>query len=106
MARATTKGATTMKSTVEKLYPFSTAKHAHDIEYYVNTLWNKVYDLDDNDEEYYKLMKEIVKVNELRTIMSGACGRPVWFTGKQIAFAKQICGWASGRRAEVNAFRA
>lgn len=89
-----------MRSTtkIEKLYPFSTAKHAHSIEYYAYSLQNRLYDLDSESEEYWKLMDKIVEVNELRKAMGGACGRPVWFTGKQIALAKKCIALASEAR--------
>ena len=91
-----------MRSTtkIEKLYPFSTAKYAHSIEYYAYSLQNRLYDLDPESEEYWELMDKITEVNELRKVMSGACGRPVWFTGKQIALAKRCIGWADNARAQ------
>ena len=78
-----------MKTTIEKLYPFSTAKYAHVIANYKYTLQNRLYDLDSEDEAYWKLMDKITEINGLLNRMSGACGRPVWLTGKEIALAKK-----------------
>ena len=88
-----------------KMYPFSTEKHAHDIEFYSNRLYNTMVDMETGeipyDEEQYNRIHDMYygELRELRNCMAGMCGRPVYLTGKQIALAKKIVAWASGTRA-------
>ena len=95
-----------------KTYPFSTAKHAHDIEFYVNRLRNMMGDMECGfdsegndvpwDREKYEAMERAVEnpvLRSLRSKMCGACGRPVWLTGPEIGLAKEIVGWAGETRA-------
>lgn len=90
-----------------KTYPFSTAKHAHDIEFYACRLQNTMFDMESGeipmDVNRYNRISDMYygELNELRQAMCGACGRVVYLTGKQLALAKKIVAWASNTRAET-----
>lgn len=89
----------------EKLYPFSVAKHAHDIEYYHNHLYITMRDMEDGDtpmdvdrydriyDLYYGELQELYE-----KMFDSPDGRIVYLTGKQISLAKKIVFWASERR--------
>ena len=90
----------------EKRYPFSAAKHAHDIELYHNRLWNTARDMESGeipmDKARYERITAMLDgdLRELQYALSGACCRPVvYLTGKQISLAKKIVIWASETRA-------
>lgn len=91
-------------ATTEKRYPFSTAKHAHDIEFYANRLFNTMCDMESgeipSDIARYNRIHDMYygELMELRNTMCGACGRVIYLTGKQIALAKKIVAWASNER--------
>ena len=93
-------------TTTEKRYPFSTAKHAHDIEFYANRISNIMCDMESGeipfDKDRYNKLYDMKygPLQELRDQMCGACGRVIYLTGKQIALAKKIVIWASNTRAE------
>ena len=89
-----------------KTYPFSTAKHAHDIEFY----WNRIHnELDEMccgdapmDKEKFNKLNDACDNPVLASLMSkiaSCCGRPVWLTGPEIGLAKEIVVWASETRA-------
>lgn len=91
---------------MEKTYPFSVAKHAHDIEFFHNRLYNIMRDMEDGEtpmnnelhdkicDLYYGDLQELyLKMFDSRD------GRVVFLTGKQIGLAKQIVLWASNSRA-------
>lgn len=89
----------------EKRYPFSAAKHAHDIEFYHNRLFNSMREMECGDapwdDKKYDWMEEMYdKVEEIRNEMFG-CPPVVYLTGKQIGLAKQIVAWASNERARI-----
>ena len=90
--------------TTEKRYPFSTAKHAHDIEFYHNRIWNTARKMETGeipmDKARYERITAMLDgdLRDLMNAMCGACGRPVFLTGKQIALAKNIVIWASETR--------
>lgn len=89
----------------EKKYPFSAAKHAHDIEFYHNRLFNTMCEMESGDipmdKKKYEWMLDVYdKVDELREQMCG-CAPVVYLTGKQIGLAKQIVMWASEERASI-----
>ena len=93
-------------ATTEKRYPFSAAKHAHDIEFYANKIWLTMREMEDGeipmDVERYNRLNDMYygPLNELRQAFAGACVRPViYLTGKQIGLAKKIVVWASETRA-------
>lgn len=91
----------------QKMYPFSTRKHAHDIEFYKNRLYNTMCDMENGeipwDGERYEKMYEFY-FGELMELYDAVCfntrdGVVSYLTGKQIALAKQIVVWASETRA-------
>ena len=90
-----------------KLYPFSTTKHAHDIEYRRNRAfiemreWEE--DLTRKDEDTYdKLCKLHDDLTELlEAVLYNGNGRVCYLTGKQIGLAKECVMWAANRRAGV-----
>lgn len=89
-----------------KTYPFSTEKHAHDIEFYVNRLRNTMSDMDCGEIPYdkaaYEAMDRAVEspiLASIRNKMCGACGRTIWLTGPEIGLAKEIVVWARETRA-------
>lgn len=90
-----------------KRYPFSTAKHAHDIEFYYNRISNVMSDMESGEipyekERYNKLHDmKYGPLQDLMNNMYGACGRVIYLTGEQIGLAKKIVAWASNTRAET-----
>lgn len=69
-----------MKS--EKTYPFSVRKHAHDIEFYRNRLFNTMHDM-----EMGEIPMDTKRYDRI-------------YDGKQIGLAKKIVIWASETRAQ------
>ena len=90
-----------------KLYPFSTAKHAHDIEYRRNRVKNELCDyfegeLELSDAEFEKLCElEEALTDLLLSVMNSTDGRVCYLTGKQIGLAKECVVWSQSRRASV-----
>lgn len=89
----------------EKMYPFSIAKHAHDIEFYYNKLYNTMRDMESGeipmDEKEYESIYNFYhgELQELYEMMfNSRDGRIVYLTGKQIGLAKQVVQWASNTR--------
>lgn len=91
-------------TTNTKLYPFSTQKHAHDIEYRYNRVKNDLCDyfegeLKLSDAEFDKLCELEEALTELLlAVMNSADGRVSYFTGKQIGLAKECVMWADCNR--------
>lgn len=92
---------------MEKKYPFSTAKHAHDIEFYRNRLFNTMYAMESGeipmDAKRYDRIHDMY-YGELEELYNAVCyntrdGRISYLTGKQIGLAKKIVFWASEQRA-------
>ena len=90
-----------------KTYPFSVAKHAHDIEYYHNYLYNRMHEMLDGeipwDEKRFDRMEAMYEgpLAELYDMMfMSRDGRTVQLTGEQIGLAKKIVIWASESRAQ------
>ena len=93
---------------MEKLYYFSVAKHAHDIEFYRNRLFNTMRDMENGDIEWdetkYDEMSNLYygDLDELYKMMfTSRDGVTVKLTGKQIGLAKEIVAWASNTRAQT-----
>ena len=91
---------------MEKTYYFSVKKHAHDIEYYHNHLYNTMRDMESGeipwDEKRYDRISDLYygELQELYEMMfNSRDGITVQLTGKQIALAKKIVAWASESRA-------
>lgn len=94
-----------MKERTVKTYPFSVAKHAHDIEFYRNKLYNTMRDMENNeipmDRKQYKAISDMYygELQELYEMMfNSRDGRIVYLTGKQIGLAKKIVEWARNTR--------
>ena len=86
-----------------KKYPFSMTKHAHDVEYRRNFVWNRVNDVYDEyhltQKEAEGLARELEQLNELVIAMrSNSDGRVAWLTGKEYGLAKECVAWAGERR--------
>lgn len=91
---------------MEKTYPFSVAKHAHDIEFYRNRLYNTMCDMESGeipmDGKRYDRIYDFYhgELEELYEMMfNSRDGRVAYLTGKQIGLAKKIVHWASESRA-------
>ena len=93
----------------EKMYPFSCKKHAHDIEFYANRLYNTMCDMESGeipmDKERYDWMYDLY-YGELMELRDAVCyntrdGVVSYLTGNQIALAKKIVFWASEERANT-----
>lgn len=94
-----------MKEKTIKTYPFSVAKHAHDIEFYRNKLYNTMCDMENGEipmnRKQYKLISDLYygELQELYEMMfNSRDGRIVYLSGKQIGLAKKIVAWASNTR--------
>lgn len=88
-----------------KTYPFSVQKHAHDIEFYHNRLYNTMCDMENGtipmDQKRYDKIYDMLygPLEELRDMMfSSRDGKVVYLTGEQIALAKKIVAWAQEQR--------
>ena len=88
-----------------KLYPFS-MKHAHDIEFYRNRLFNTMRDMENGeipfDKDRYNRIAdfydgELLELYE--AVLNSRDGRVSYLNGKQIGLAKRIVFWASEERA-------
>lgn len=95
------------KMTNTKLYPFSTAKHAHDIEYRRNRVKNELSDyfageIELSDSDFDKLLNlEESLTDLLLAVLNSSDGRICYLTGKQIGLAKECVVWAESRRASA-----
>ena len=92
-----------MKNT--KLYPFSIAKHGHDIEYRYNRLKNIEHDyfcegLKLTDAEYDKLEEELELVTKAyETILNTySNGKVVWVDGATLRILNECVAWATTER--------
>ncbi len=91
-----------------KTYFFSVKKHAHDIEFYRNRLFNIMHDMESGeipmDKERYDRIYDMY-YGALEDLYNAVCfgsrdGLTVQLTGPQIALAKKIVFWASETRAQ------
>lgn len=91
-----------------KLYPFSTAKHAHDIEYRRNRVYIEMRESEDDrdkkfDDTYYALCDLYDELTDLlQAVLNSRDGRVCYLTGKQYGLAQECVMWASNRRAACN----
>ncbi len=88
-----------------KLYPFSLAKHGHDIEFRYNRLKNIEHDyfcegLKLTDAEYDKLEKELELVTKAYEIILNTFsnGKVVWVDGATLGILKECVAWATTER--------
>lgn len=90
-----------------KLYPFSMAKHAHDVEYRRNRVKNELCDYFDgelklSDKDFNKLCELEQNLTELlQAMLNSSNGRVCYLTGKQIGLAKECVEWARNSRASA-----
>lgn len=89
-----------------KMYHFSLVKHAHDIEFYHNRLFNTMCDMESGeipmDKARYDKIYDMY-YGELRDLQNAMMnspdgGRTCLLTGKQIYLAKRIVVWATETR--------
>ena len=90
-----------------KTYPFSVQKHAHDIEFYRNRLFNTMRGMESGEismdskryericDMYEGPLEELIDAVRFNT----SDGIVAYLTGSQIALAKKIVMWASETRA-------
>lgn len=91
-----------------KTYPFSVQKHAHDIEFYANRLFNTMRGMESGeipmDSKRYDRICDMYDgpLMELRDAVrfNTRDGIVAYLTGPQIALAKKIVIWASETRAQ------
>lgn len=89
-----------------KLYHFSLVKHAHDIEFYHNRLFNTMSDMESGeipyDKERYDRIYDMYygELRELQYAMMNSRdgGRTCLLTGKQYGLAQKIVVWATETR--------
>ena len=88
-----------------KMYPFSTVKHAHSIEFFYNRIKNTIDDvrngeLSMSNARFDKLCSFFDdELCDLYEAMFNGNGRVTYLTGKQLGLAKSIVAWASEQRA-------
>ena len=88
-----------------KMYYFSKEKHAHDIEFYRNRLFNTMCDMENGtipmDAERYDRIHDMY-YGELEDLYNAVCYTGDYkvslLTGKQIGLAKKIVAWAYSER--------
>ena len=90
---------------MEKTYPFSLPKHAHDIEFYRNRLSCIMYDMESGeipmDKARYDRIYDMYygPLEDLMNAIYGSRSPIAQLTGPQIGLAKEIVAWASETRA-------
>lgn len=90
---------------MSKMYPFSTVKHAHSIEFFYNRIKNTIDDvrngeLSMNSARFDKMCSFFDgELHDLYLAMFDGNGRVTYLTGKQLGLAKRIVAWASEQRA-------
>lgn len=88
----------------QKLYPFSVQKHAHDVEFRRNRVYNIMSDMENGgipmDAAKYdrldKLHDDLTFL--LLAVMNSGDGRIAYLTGPQIGLAKETVIWAAEAR--------
>lgn len=82
-----------------KMFYFSTAKHAHDIQFRFAHLSNLRAKLESDGKLVPKFLERIIEnLDKIRGYMVGACGRPIQLPGELYALAVDTVGWAAGMR--------
>ena len=87
-----------------KRYPFSMTKHAHDVDYRKNWLFNRINDWEGVHGYTAKQIEQMEKeyddiVNLMSSMLWNSNGHVTWLTGKEYGLAKKCVVWASERRA-------
>ena len=84
----------------EKLYPFSSKKHIHDLSFRSDRLANDIarFGAKYANSTTVKYMQELKE--QLDAIICKAAGgvSPIWLTGKEYALAMDSVGWAAEHR--------
>lgn len=89
-----------------KMYPFSWRKHAHDLQFYSDWLFNEMYDMMEggtkpyNESLYDEMERRRDKITELQCAAYPDSRGVTMFTGEQIGFAKECVIWANEERSE------
>jgi len=88
-----------------KLYPFSVQKHAHDIEFRRNRVFNQIHDCDGetllSNQEFEQLENLYDRLTDLlQAVLNSRDGKVAYLTGPQIGLAKETVMWARSARAE------
>lgn len=84
----------------EKLYPFSSKKHIHNLSFRSDRAANEIARLEADDANP-KIIKHIEELKErLDEIICMASGgvSPIWLTGKEYALAMESVRWAAEHR--------
>ena len=82
-----------------KTYYFSTAKHAHDIEFRFARLTNLRARLESDGKPISaSLSHTIESLDKIRDYMSGACGNAICLPADLYAVAVDTVGWAASMR--------
>jgi hypothetical protein len=83
-----------------KMYYFSTAKHAHDIEFRSARCKNEIARYErDGKEAPDALVKLSERLEEIRDYMAGACGMAIQLPANLYKLAVETIGWAASMRA-------
>ena len=91
---------------MEKMYWFSTKKHAHDINLRSDRLSNEIAELERDGKEVPKAMTELKeRLDEIIGYMSGACDQPVQLPGRLYGLAMDTVGWAAAFRGSAQPSR-
>lgn len=84
----------------QKLYPFSTRKHAHDIDFRRDRCVNELRRAEDRGD--IRLVTKLESLRDrldvIRNKMAGACGAVVYLTGAEWALANECVAWAAAAR--------
>lgn len=92
---------------MSKLYPFSTQKHAHDVEFRRNRVFCILCDarsgeIEMTSDELDKLEDLHDRLTDLlEAVLNSRDGRVCYLTGPQIALAKECVAWAGETRANT-----
>ena len=85
---------------MEKKYPFSATKHAHDIEFRRARVKNELFRAYANPTLSKETVEKLEALEEqLDTLIGYMHEGIVWLTGSQWALAQECVGWAAGQRA-------
>lgn len=87
-----------------RLYPFSTQKHAHDIEFALNRAHNTMHDMEMGEmpstpKEYKAVCRHCDELEDLLSaVLDSRDGKVCWLTGKQLSLAREMVAWAYQQR--------
>ena len=87
-----------------RLYPFSTQKHAHDIEFALNRAHNTMHDMEMGEmpstpKDYKAVCRHCDELEDLLSaVLDSRDGKICWLTGIQLSLAREIVAWAYQQR--------